>query len=128
MNKNKPKLVSSCGDVLCPDVSAVTICKVPKVKGVKPTGSQLLIEILTPQELTSSTIHIASSGNDSKVPLQGYIVAMGPSVKNVDWGFKVGDRVLISGFGVMAPKYDDSNRDRFLMDPSVVKCVLEEAE
>jgi hypothetical protein len=63
---------------------------------------------------------------DLKVPLQGYIVAMGPTCKGEDYGFTIGSRVLISGSGVMAPKYDNSPRDRFLMEPHCVKCVVVE--
>jgi hypothetical protein len=96
---------------------------VPKISGVKPTGSQVLIEILTPNELMGTKLAITDKV-DLKVPLQGYIKCVGPSFNPETWGFNVGDRVLISGSGVMAPNYDDSNRDRFFMEPTAVKSVL----
>jgi co-chaperonin GroES (HSP10) len=96
---------------------------VPKITGVKPCGSQVLIEFLTVQELANTNIAI-SENTDLKLPLQGYIRATGPSFKSDDWGFKVGDRVLISGSGVPAPNYDSCNRDRFFMEPYAVKSVL----
>lgn len=112
------------------DFSLVTeqpvVRRVPKVAGVAPCGSQVLVEILTPQELMNTSFSI-SDKTDLKVPLQGYIRAVGPAVKLEDWGFKVGDRVLISGGGVMAPNYDDSHRDRFFMEPTAFKAVLTEA-
>jgi co-chaperonin GroES (HSP10) len=98
----------------------------PLVTGVKPCGSQVLIEILTAQELANTNITI-SEKTDLKVPLQGYVRAVGPGFKGEEWGFKVGDRVLISGGGVMAPAYDDCHRDRFFMEPHSVKSVLIEA-
>jgi co-chaperonin GroES (HSP10) len=98
---------------------------VPKITDVKPCGTQVLIELLTQQEL-ANTIITLSEKTDLKVPLQGYIRAVGPNFKSQDWGFQVGDRVLISGNGVIAPKYDSCHRDRFLMEPYAVKSVLSE--
>lgn len=99
--------------------------KTPKLVDVKPTGSQILVEILTAQELANTNITI-SDKTDLKVPLQGYVRATGPGFKAEDWGYKVGDRVLISGNGVIAPTYDDTHRDRFFMEPHAIKGVLVE--
>jgi len=98
---------------------------VPNLAGVTPAGSQILIEFLTPQELMNTSI-IVTDKTEAKVPLQGYIRAVGPSVKCEDWGFKIGDRVLVSGSGVMAPNYDKTKRDRFFMEPHAIKAVLHE--
>ena len=98
---------------------------VPKIASVKPCGSQVLVEMLTAQELANTPITI-SEKTDLKVPLQGYIRATGPGFKSEDWGFKVGDRVLISGGGVIAPNYDECHRDRFFMEPHAIKSVLVE--
>ena len=97
----------------------------PCVKSAKPCGSLLLVEVLTPEELMGTSFSL-SGKTDLKVPLQGYIRAIGPSVKAEDWGFKVNDRVLISGSGVMVPNYDGTHRDRFFMDPGAIKGVLSE--
>ena len=48
------------------------LSSVRTVKGVTPCGSQVLVEILTPQELMNTNITI-SEKTDLKVPLQGYI-------------------------------------------------------
>lgn len=101
------------------------ISSTPKVTGVKPVGSQVLIEILTPQEIMGTSLTI-SEKTDLKVPLQGYVKDVGPSFASASWGFAVGDRVLISGSGVLAPNYDNSHRDRFFMEPTAVKAVLAE--
>lgn len=98
---------------------------VPKIKEVKPCGSQVLVEILTPQEMMGTNLAV-SDKLDLKVPLQGYVRATGPGFKAADWGYDVGNRVLISGTGVMAPVYDDCHRDRFFMEPHAIKSVLVE--
>lgn len=96
---------------------------IPKITGVKPVGSQVLVEILTPQEIMGTSLAI-SEKTDLKVPLQGYVKAVGPSFVGSAWGFDVGDRVLISGSGVMAPNYDNFHRDRFFMEPTAIRAVL----
>lgn len=98
---------------------------VPKIQNVKPVASQILVEILTPQEIMGTSLTI-SEKTDLKVPLQGYVRAVGPSFNGEGWGFNVGDRVLISGSGVIAPNYDGTHRDRFFMEPSAIKAVLYE--
>lgn len=99
---------------------------VPSIVGLKPTGSQVLVEVLTSQELMGTILEVTER-IDPKVPLQGYIRAVGPTFQEETWGYKVGDRVLISGSGVLAPKYDNSSRERFFMDPHSIKSVLEES-
>lgn len=99
---------------------------VPKIAGLKPAGSQILVEILTANELMGTSLAITDK-IDLKVPLQGYIKAVGPSFNPESWGYGIGDRVLISGSGVMAPNYDSSTRDRFFMEPTAVKSVLVES-
>lgn len=125
----KSKLITPEGISLATSGGAllnVSESQIPKIKGVRPCGAQVLVEILTPQELMGTNLSI-SEKTDLKVPLQGYIRAAGPSFKSEDYGFKVGDRVLISGGGVMAPNYDGTHRDRFFMEPHAIKSVLEEA-
>lgn len=100
---------------------------VPKITSAKPAGQAVLVEVLTAQELMGTILTVAES-TDPKVPLQGYVIAVGPVFKKESWGFDVGDRVLISGSGVMAPSYDNCERDRFLMEPNCIKSVLEEAD
>lgn len=124
-NKNKSKLVTPDGfEIPVADEKPKTV--VPQVKGLKVTGSQILVELLTEQEMTSSLLHIPVAEKQPQVPRQGYIVAVGPRFKTEDYNFGLGDRVIISGSGVLAPNYDKSERERFIMEPHVVKCVLEE--
>lgn len=118
----KSKIITTTDDVV-PLIGSDS--GVPKVVGVKPCGSQVLIEILTPQEMMGTTLAVGDKA-DLKVPLQGYVRDVGPGFKTADYGFKVGDRVLISGSGIMAPEYDDCHRTRFFMEPHAIKSVLVE--
>jgi hypothetical protein len=122
----KSKILTTDHDTFAADLPIVGQGgNVPKIKDVKPCGSQVLVEILTPQELMGTNLAV-SNKVDLKVPLQGYVRAVGPGFKSDDWGFGLGDRVLISGSGVMAPAYDDCHRDRFFMEPASIKSVLVE--
>jgi hypothetical protein len=123
----KSNLVAPDGtDIVVPDCENKAV--VPSVKGLKLTGSQVLVELLTEQEMTSSLLYIPVVEPDKKlqVPRQGYVVNAGPKFSSEEYGFAVGDRVIISGSGVLAPNYDKSSRERFLMEPYAIKCVLVE--
>lgn len=92
----------------------VTVCK--------PCGSQVLLEMLTVQEMMGTELIMTN-----KKPVgeyQAVVLAVGPSVKNDDWGFKVGDRVLLSGNGVPVPDFNNSGKDKVLMDPFSIRGVL----
>lgn len=94
-----------------------------KIKKCKPCGYQVLLELLTPQEMLDTKIII----NEQKQAIrefQAIVLDIGPSMKD-EYGFKVGDRVLLSGSGVPVPNYDNSERDKILMDPICIKAVLE---
>ena len=105
----------------------------PKVRGAKPTGSQVLVELLNEDELigTSLVIPKAKSANGKALDEapQAYIVAMGPKVLEQDWGFKVGDRVVFSTNDfVPVPNYDKYFRDRGTLSPMAIRAVLSEKE
>lgn len=120
----KAQLLDSIGSNL--SLVDTVVSTVPKITSVKPIGSQVLIEILTPQELMGTSLTL-SNKTEVKVALQGYIRAVGPCFRPDQWGFNVGDRVLISGSGVMAPNVNENHRESFLMEPHAVKSVLVEA-
>jgi hypothetical protein len=117
MSKNK--ILTPAGTVFN---SAVPV---PKIKSVKPCGAQVLIEFLTQQEMLGTTL-VVNEKMDLKVPLQGYVRAVGPNFKSSDYGFDIGDRVTVSGAGIHVPNWDGINRDRFLMEPTSVKGVIVE--
>jgi len=99
----------------------------PKVTGVKPCGSLVLVELLTVQEIMGTVIHVGDGANTDGVALQGWIREVGPTVKEDDWGFKIGDRIVLSGGAIPAPKFSKtSNRKFVLMDPTSIKAVVED--
>lgn len=96
--------------------------EVKEVKGCVPVGSQVLLELLTAQEIMNTKLHL--NNNKPANEYQAFVKATGPNLNPDVWGFKVGDRVLLSGSGVPVPNYDDSERDRVLMEPHCIKGVL----
>jgi co-chaperonin GroES (HSP10) len=98
----------------------------PKIVGVRPTGSQVLIELLTAQEALGTNFIV---GDQSEVGSpQAYVLDFGPGLKDVDVSVKVGDRVLLQGSYVPVPKFDDNPRKRGLVELHGIKAVLEESK
>ncbi len=95
-----------------------------KITGCNPCGNQILIELLTEQEMANTNLII---GNSRKVSAeyQAIVLGIGPQVKNDAYGFKIGDRVVISGMAVPVPEYGPaSEREKKLVDPTAIKAVL----
>jgi len=102
----------------------VVICKVPKVVDVEPLGSQILVEILQPQEALNSNLQFAE-GVQIGAP-QAYVLKTGPSLVK-ELGIKKGDRVLLQGSYVPLPKLTgEEKRDRALVEPHTIKALLVE--
>ena len=56
---------------------------------------------------------------------QAFILAIGPQVNYESFGFKVGDRVVISGMAVPVPEYGpESEREKKLVEPTAIKAIL----
>jgi co-chaperonin GroES (HSP10) len=94
-----------------------------KIQGCKPCGSCILIEQLEDGDLMDGKVIIP----DTKTPLnlpQGYILALGPEVPK-NYGFKVGDRVLLQGTSNPVPDFD-LGRPLALVEPHTVRAILEE--
>jgi len=98
----------------------------PKLKGVTPAGSSILVEMLNADEALGTTLYVK---NDSNVGApQGYILAFGPSLKQDEIHLKVGDRVLLQGTFVPVPNFDESKRQRGLVEIHNIKAVFEEVK
>jgi len=99
---------------------------VANITEVKPAGFNVLVEMLTPQELMNTKFELAESSTVGQSP-QGYVLSIGPGVKADDYGIKVGDRVLLQGSYVPVPDYGDSPRKRGLVQPHDIKAILSES-
>lgn len=109
----------------------------PSVRAIRPCGSQVLIELLTAQEVLSTNLIIEgdSSAIKNGAP-QGYILDMGPRVAK-DHGFNAGDRVALTGNYTPLPETSlvcessgqekNPNRPWILIEPQQIKAVLIEA-
>jgi co-chaperonin GroES (HSP10) len=106
-----------CGGSKCGTI------ELKNVSHVKPAGNQVLLELLTAQEVLGTKIIV----NESKAykEFQAIVLAEGPLAKCDQYGFKIGDRVILSGNGVPVPNLDNTGRDRVLMEPNCVKAVLD---
>ena len=97
--------------------------EVPPVVGVKPCGQQILVELLSVQEMMNTNL-ILNNNTKNHAEYQAYVLDHGPAVDPSIYGFSRGDRVLLSGSGVPVPNYDNSERERILMEPYSIKAVL----
>lgn len=105
------------------------VSRVPSVSGVRPCGTQVLVELLTAQEALGTILQIDSAASVNGAP-QGYVVAVGPKVAD-DLGFKTGDRVTLHGNYTPVPegqKFNRSNSHRpwILVEPHQIKAVFVE--
>jgi co-chaperonin GroES (HSP10) len=98
---------------------------VPKVKDIEPIGTQVLIETLTQQEVLGTKLQLPENEVSNKQAPQGYVVGMGPKVQ-IDWGFGVGDRVIVTGNYTPVPEFRKGHRSLILVDPHQIKAVLKE--
>lgn len=94
---------------------------------IKATGTNVVVELLEANEILGleGTIVLPKK---TKVPaLQGVILDIGPQLATSDYGFKVGDRVVLDGAFVPVPRYNDrsSERDICVFAPHSIKCVLD---
>lgn len=99
--------------------------QVPAIKGVHPTGSKVLIEVLKAAEIMNTSLYV---GDDTKVEgcPQAYIIELGPGVA-VDSGLAVGQRVYWDGKGVAIEDPRAQNgRVRALLEISNIKAIIEE--
>lgn len=97
-----------------------------KVRDYKAPASKILVSMLSPEEAAGSML--ASTGKST----QGRIVDIGPALlaKKDEYGFDVGQRVLLQGTFVPVPKFPDGDsRELVIVDAHMIQCVLvEEAE
>lgn len=106
-------------------VPAPVVKAAPKIRGIRPTGSLVLVEFMTAQEISGSSIVI---GEDVKLdgPPQGRVLDVGPGLPETA-GISVGARVIVQGRGVgPLPDYDGKNRERMLVEYSMIKGIVDE--
>jgi hypothetical protein len=98
---------------------------IPKLAGARPCGSLVLVELLTRNELLGTEIHIPGT-ETTDVIQQAYVLDTGPSLKSEDYGFKVGDRVMLVGKGANPlPEFKEERQRKLnLVEPNVIRCVL----
>lgn len=96
----------------------------PKVVGVKPFGSKLLVELLGSQELTSGKI-IVADGVTTDGPPQAYVLEVGPGIQCPHIQALKGKRVILNGTGVNVPVFEEG-RVKLLVEYNTVQGIIEE--
>lgn len=120
MSKGKLKLTGVDGKEL--------VGKCPAVAGATPTGSMVMVELLKPDEVVRTNIHLTEAHTPTGGP-QAYILDVGPKVPD-DYGFRVGDRVVLTGnfnlsiFTPLPPINNPSGREVVCCEPTAIKAVL----
>ncbi|MHA1948723.1 MAG: hypothetical protein ACW99G_03155 [Candidatus Thorarchaeota archaeon] len=102
--------------------------KCPELIGAKPAGCLVMVELLKPQEVMRTNLHLG----DDVVPTggpQAIILALGPRVPD-GYEYKIGDRVVLTGnfnLSIFTPLPDiqnESGREVFCIEPSAIKAIL----
>lgn len=96
-----------------------------QIVGCKAAGHTVLVEMLTEQEASGTTLIVSTEPSK-----QAYVLDLGPLLLSQEkqCGLKVGDRVLLQGSYVPLPLKGEGNRVLGVVDLHNIKAVLLEAE
>lgn len=98
-----------------------------KVIGAKAVTSKIIVEHISAKELLNTKL-IVQDDIESEGPPQAIILDMGPGLDPANVGFKVGDRVVLSGKYVPLPEIDGAKRFRGVVEMHDIKAVLIEED
>lgn len=100
----------------------------PKITGVVPFGSKILVEVLRDDEIMGTSLYVgagAGTGAQDGAP-QAVIVKLGSGI-NADSGLKEGQRIYWTGKGTMvSDPSGDKGRTRALLEMHNIIAILEE--
>ena len=101
------------------------VVKLPKVAGVHPFGSKILIECLGTKEIMGTDLVLNEDVQTGDAP-QAYIVELGPNVPE-DAGLSVGQRIYWEGkgMGIEDPR-TANNRVRAILEIHNIRAIIEE--
>ena len=111
------------------DGAATNLKGVPGLKGIKPTGTRVLVEIIVGEELRPTTLTLPEGSEIADGAPQGYVLGIGSQLQTP--GFEVGDRVILHGNYTPLPEgktieRENSHRPLILVEQHQIKAVLEE--
>ena len=97
------------------------------VIGAHPAGHMVLVELLSPQEVMNTKFSLSENAKLDKLEAyQAYVLEIGPNADISKLGFKVGDRIALSGGFIPLPNYDNGERKKGLIEAHTIKAVLVE--
>lgn len=124
MSKQKPLLFTPAQAACVPTLS--TRPALPKVKGVSPFGSKILVEILRDDEIIGTNLYMGKANGATDGAPQAVIVKLGPSI-DASSGLKEGQRVYWTGKGTaISDPRTEEGRTRALLEVSNVLAIIEE--
>lgn len=95
---------------------------VEKATKASAVGTQVLVELLTAQEVMGSSLHFAK--NVQMDTPQGFVLSVGPMVPE-NFGVKLGDRVFFSSPAAVFPPIDcGEGREQACIEYTSIKGVL----
>jgi len=96
---------------------------VPKIVGVKPVGSQVLVEHLTENEMLNTSLSLPGKPAKKDVQ-QSYVLDYGPGFDPKSWGFDKGDRVIVVGTYNPVPVIEGRDRELGIVEPHNIRAKL----
>lgn len=100
------------------------VSSIKRVEKITPIGSNVLLELLTQQEILNTKITITDTNTAEGSCPQALIVSIGGAVDLTRYDIKEGDRVLIQGTFNPAPDIPGYTRRLVLLEPHNIKAVL----
>lgn len=98
--------------------------KVPAIKGIRPYGSKILVEVLNPDEVLNTNLFVDKDAKVSGAP-QAYILELGNQVPP-DSGLEVGQRIYWTGKGTSIEDPRSTDRVRALLELHNILAIIEE--
>jgi co-chaperonin GroES (HSP10) len=96
------------------------------ITAIKPCGNQILIELLTENELMNTTLFVPEGSQGAGSAPQGVVLDFGPQFDGAKWGVQKGDRVIVQGTFIPVPKVGNGHRAMGLTEFQHIKAVLVE--
>lgn len=94
------------------------------IASVKPLGTMVLVELLSPNEMMGTSLYVGENAKDEDNAPRAYLKGWGHSLDADKWGLKVNDLVILTGTYIPTPVKGEKNRRLVLVEFSALKGIL----